>query len=105
MVTPTEAPKRGPGRRPFASAVAEVKTKAEARVRATLEADHRRLSRKEDVGGNPSPVSSNLYCPICKEPIHLPDLLEHAAEHNRVADERRSQRAAAARVRGKQKAV
>ena len=73
MATPDSPVKRGPGRPRHKDHVVSARPGTRRRGRP----------RKEDVGESPSPVSSNLYCTICHKPIHLPDLLEHKAEHNR----------------------
>ena len=40
--------------------------------------------KKEDMAGIAPPVTSNLSCTICQEPVQLPDLWEHAEAHNRT---------------------
>ena len=96
MVTTTSPLKRGPGRPRHEDHVVSARPGTRRRGRP----------RKEDVGGSPSPVSSNLFCTICHEPIRLLDLLEHAAEHNRKAAARPRRRMIAANQRGgKQRSV
>ena len=73
MATPDSPVKRGPGRPLHKDHVVSARPGTRRRGRP----------RGEDVDESPSPVSSNLYCTICLEPIHLPDLLEHTDEHKR----------------------
>ena len=65
----------------------ETVDRANAR-QAELAAEAKRgRPKKEDMVGIAPPVKSNLSCPICNEPVQLPDLSEHAEEHNQTRKE------------------
>ncbi len=78
IMTTELAPKRGPGRPPFAETVATVKAKAQSAPGAK----RGRLSM-EDLGNNPSPGS--FTCTICPAWFwKVSDLFQHAEEQHQA---------------------
>ena len=79
--------------------------KALAKEAERAEQSKHRRRFKEEVEEVPPPVKSNLYCALCKIPIRLPDLLDHAAENNRKEAIRKLRKLIAASKPGKQKST